>query len=190
MLIFLTIILISVLIHYFIYRYLNRSRYTDSLDFWDEGGLYTFFIACALGVMISVAVTDGVHQDKFVEKCEIIDSVKIYSINDSITTSGSFVLGTGTVDSDMCYYFYQEIENEHVDGKSYKLGKVESRKAQIVYITDDSEPRIEKHIHCETSDSFFLDYCVSCFACLSDEDIYFIYLPENSIIQSYTLDLQ
>lgn len=190
MLVFSVVFVVSILIFFVIYCYLNRSRYSSSLNFIEEFGLIAILFSITLAVIVSFSVSYAVDS-KSTYECEILETTDIYTVSDNININSSFILGSGTVNNNTCYYYYERVncDRHHNSDEIYKLGHIMANNAHIVYITDNSAPRIEKHLHYTTNHSVFLDKFVSCTSCgIFDTEIYYIYLPENSIIQSFVLD--
>jgi len=107
-------------------------------------------------------------------------STELVSLGDNTTLEGNFFLGTGSIDDEMYYFYYQK------DGDGYSFGKTKAAKA-VIYYSEDA-PRIDD-ISCERLSrwSWVFDP-VGCDLLYDMRDR--IYVPEGTIKENYILDLQ
>lgn len=91
---------------------------------------------------------------------------RIYSLEDTTSLHGRFVLGSGTVDMYPAFFFYREVGNG-----GYKLCDVDARNT-IVY-EDTDEPYIHVHrVECDTDGVYTAE----------------IHVPPGTIVRRMTLD--
>ena len=135
-------------------------------------GAVIIFICSSLGlVSCNKIASTFAKSETYVET-----STEIYALQDNIITSGTMFLGTGLVNGEPKYYIMQ-----HTD-EGYKLETYDTEEAIIVYI--DGPPRVD-HIH-----NYFTNPIVRFFCGDSGCNGYIIYIPENSIISNYEIDLK
>ena len=110
----------------------------------------------------------------------VIDKHIIYleNLSDNIGVSGEFFLGSGTINSEWQYTYYEKINN------SYYLKHIPAKNVPIIYTT--GEPRIEYYISNRT------DTTINLFAINMNGTTlphgYKIYIPKGSIKNNFTLD--
>lgn len=113
---------------------------------------------------------------------EIVDiPIDIVSFADGgIDIQGSMFLGSGYINSEPVYTYYYEIDG------GVKQGNIE---ADITTIVQDSNhpPQIIQHsvteTHCGEVDIWGYDSCGSAW-----NESYTVYIPEDSVVQSFVLD--
>ncbi len=85
----------------------------------------------------------------------------IYSLEDNLSTSGSFVLGAGSIDTDMYYFYYTKN-----DMNGFKLNKINSD--FVIIYQDTNKP----YINCKNN--------IDCD----------LHIPKNTIKIKYNLDMK
>ena len=107
---------------------------------------------------------------------ELIRSSSLTAIQDNSTISGSFFLGSGSIDGVMVYNYYVDSGNG-----AYSLETVKAEQAKIKYSDDVRVETYRPHSTNEflLSDVFFSDEA---------DKTYVFYVPEGSIANNYTLD--
>lgn len=113
----------------------------------------------------------------------VTKSIDIVYIQDNASEEGAFFLGTGGTSSEMNYYFYYE-----ESPGAYKMGRINRRKAKIVYT--ESDPRIE-YSSLIPADHWWnnFSFCVKCYDDFeSCQSRYTIYVPKGSIKRKFHLD--
>ena len=93
---------------------------------------------------------------------------EISSIEDLSGIHGSFVLGSGTIDSTAMFAYYRKVP----DG-AYKLEMIPSRQSLIYE---------------DTIKSYVVRHCIACSGGDFYGDIYDIHVPEGTIIKQFTLN--
>lgn len=168
---------------------------------------------CAWGIFSGVAI-------ETTKTTEIVASEKIVALQDKPSVSGSFFLGSGSVDNKNYYAFYYEAEN----GFKYMTLDAESTSnpVYIKYISSEfEEPHIDryaiverKHLNTDINPIWFSliafgEYGKYTAGEIFSEEItgaklfapsddpnyydnfrYEIHIPEGSIQQNYTIDLE
>lgn len=142
---------------------------------WD----YIWFIsilgslACgALTLIVATLIGTGISSNEIIYEETVMP---IVALEDNMTSSGTFFLGTGTVKSDVHYYFMTETEH------GYKLQNIAASKAYIKY---DTEPRIVIE-----NGSEFKHWYNNIWA-FPVSTHYTIYVPEGTILNNYNIDLK
>lgn len=158
------------------------------------GGALGFVLAFIICVF-SVVKTD------FVAKEELYSSNKIIALADNSNVSGHFFLGSGSVGQEEYYVYYTETP------RGYKQEKVRADSVYIKYISDNEYPHIEyfskvnqeiltkKPNNAWFSIVFYLGYKNIDVGCVISEGSpqyshTIIYIPEGSIQENYTIDLE
>jgi len=103
---------------------------------------------------------------------------KLVTFKDNNNISGSFFLGTGSIEGDLYYYYYKEVG----DGR-YISGKISSYRC-VINETDEVSPCIV---------SYKSEFGNKYWKLFSFPDKHFksdIYIPKNSIVRGFKLDLQ
>lgn len=88
-------------------------------------------------------VTVGTH----IDKNDIIKETEVYSLNDSIGTSGNFYLGSGHIESDIYIFYLVKSEN------GYKIEKIMSDYVEIVESDDYTDTACIKEYSMKTNKS-------------------------------------
>lgn len=102
------------------------------------------------------------------------ENIDIVALKDNSSISGSFFLGTGTVDGEMKYAYYLK------DGNGFKLESIDSDDVKIVY---GNHPHIKKESGCKSSWEWITP-------CIYNGDVVEIIVPEGSIMNNFKLDAE
>lgn len=97
----------------------------------------------------------------------------LIAMKDSAVVSGSFFLGTGRVDSDMCYIYLAETDK----GITPKTIKQATNNVYIMYT--DEQPHVE-----------YWDKISDPWRLREESPYYVFYLPEDSVINTFEIDLE
>lgn len=148
--------------------------------YFGEWFLLIFFVGF-LYVFISFGIyifTEGSDNFTHYEK----DSEwTIYALDDSIGASGRFFLGSGRIDSDIYYYYvYNTVHGQ-------KIGKLRASNVYLKY--DDDNHYIEKYNR-HYNDDLKTKLLVTQLFTKCEDSYYVIYIPEGSITNDFTVDLQ
>lgn len=198
----------------------NARKRNEEVDSFEVG------VAVVIGVMLAIMLdlcAWGIFSGVAIETTkttEIVASEKIVALQDNSTVSGSFFLGSGSVDNKNYYAFYYEAEN----GFKYMTLDAESslNPVYIKYISSESEaPRIDryaiverKHLNTDINPIWFSVIAFGQYGkyaageifleetkgpslfMSSDQPNYYdnfryeIHIPEGSIKTDYTIDLE
>lgn len=144
---------------------------------WEKYALASIGIGIllfGLTSLISVTIFTDVTEKEFYE----IESTEIYSVGLHDTTSGSFFLGCGNVNSEFVYTFYEKDSEDN-----YKLSYISCDKTTICE-TNNKKPCVVLYKSKLTRSSYMWSYG----ACqLSVAKKYVIYVPEGSIVQQFNI---
>lgn len=151
-------VILAIIISYLLER--RRAYWSDYFLSTIIGGMAGIF----LGFIIALIVPH-----KTLTKTTTFE---IENLQDNNSVSGSFFIGTGSIDGVMKYVFYHK-----VDG-GFKMMQLDYKDTIIKYSND--LPRVEK----------LCNYSESNFGVSFLRTIYVIYVPEGTIKQSYILDAQ
>lgn len=171
---------------------LRQNRPIFSKD--EEFSLFFAFIAtvCTFVVFLFVFyITNilsgdaifGYGKDTVTE--EYTSSWTITAMQDNIETNGRVYLTGGYINSDLYYrYFYPTRDG------GFKAGKIPANRTTIKY--SDGNYRIEKHDYkWKESESWIKLFTLLDADSFSYDDYYYVvYVPEGSIVQDFTFDLQ
>ena len=106
------------------------------------------------------------------------DEIQIYSLKDSVSASGTIVLGSGTVDSEIHYYYVEKTEEG-----GFKQNSVRSSDTTIFYLKEGESPYIEI-LERESAIGY-----LNAIHNGKTPNNYNIYLPEGSVIENdYKVD--
>ena len=165
-------ILVCVLL---IYWFIKNTKQNNScirlLCFSVFLAITIFIVICFLLFVSNSIAIQFAEYEPYIES-----SAEIMALQDNFTTSGQMFLGTGELKNELQYYVMQHT----VDG--YMIKNYPTDETHIVYI--DGPPRID-HIH-----NYFTNPIVRFFCGDSGCNGYIIYIPENSIISNYEIDLK
>ena len=186
-----------------------------------ESGLVIF---CTALIVIAIDLTAwGIYSCtaiEITEASEVVASTNLVTLQDNSSVTGSFFLGSGSLNNKTHYAFYYETDH----GYKYKTIDAESSSnpVYIKYISADEAPRIDQYsvVERETiTANGSRSWLVSIIAWFSyrqyapgdliseettgpamfassgnpnyyDSWRYEIYIPEGSVQQNYTIDLQ
>lgn len=145
---------------------------------WGEFDFVTFIQGTVANVLVGgmIAALLNLMTSPFVETEWSVESEhRLAAIQDGVVTSGSFFLGTGTVDGDPKFIYYQMNGNG-----GYTLESLSPRYATV--FQEDGEPRVVEYNG--TSDNPWISLMPKWGTDYKAE----FYVPEGSIINNYTLD--
>lgn len=103
---------------------------------------------------------------------------EIGALQDSGDYSGRFFLGSGTIDGDLSFFFYQR------EGGGYVARKAEGWRT-VIY-TDERERPYVATLRTAVSDPFWANFAMS----WGSQRLYALHVPPGSIVANYTLDLR
>lgn len=169
---FITLFIITFIVSLiFIFRYEKKKS-----DFDWENIIISFLLTIFSSLIITFvfgATIIGIYSLNVDKHEEENHYLYISSINRNSEISGSFFLGTGSVDEKNYYYFYYKSRY------GYKLDKITVKNSYIVE-TKHKKPEIVKVVDTYNQDVFIK---------LLDSNVkrYLIYVPENTIIKDFKL---
>jgi ABC-type uncharacterized transport system permease subunit len=102
-----------------------------------------------------------------------LDEKNLYSISDSLTVNGAFFLASGVVSGDLLYYYVTE------DTYGYRVHSVGAKKAFVKF--SDETPNIK--IYTFSLKNKLWGFCL-------DQYNFIITIPEGSITEKFSIDLQ
>lgn len=144
-------------------------------------GIISIPIFCAIGIIFGalVAMIMGIF-GLFLPTEEVVVSERlIYSLSDSNGINGSFVLGTGKVDSDLYFYYV-------VDGENGK--EIEKEKRENIIIVETYEETPYKKTTGERLKWKWLEWFMVDPNSLFDKTT--LTVPNETILQEYNVDLE
>lgn len=144
-------------------------------DGWNK--ILGFFLGLFVGIMVGVIIASligGIGHRVFPDKIteEVSNTRYLEVVQDNSTISGSFFLGCGSINGEMFYSFYEQVNKDE-----FKLDKIRYDNATIKIIRDGSKPRIEIiHKKWQTNWGIWNNY----------RNV--IYVPNGTIKNVYNLD--
>lgn len=167
------IITLSLLVAVFVAIVVIKDTY-GYVEFFD------FLLGIFMGILIGAVVFVFAAIPAFFLETETVDPHKteIYSIKDNAKASGSFVLGTGTVDENQYFYFVEEkagfktISKASVEDSKMKEGSY----AKPYVLTYDVQYK-------SAIARFF-------YGKRTGKNTYEFYLPEDTITTDYKIDME
>jgi len=136
-------------------------------------------ICCGLFLGLGIVLMITIIKSEIAGKEYVPEPPKqIIALQDNMTISGRFFLGTGTVGGEMAYYYFAK------DEIGAKMGHVPMTETHVIESTD-AEPSVQKFK--ARYKSAFLRFN---FVLLGDYAKYRITVPPGSIIREYTVDLK
>jgi len=152
---------------------------TEDFD-WSLGEFVLLFFVILFSGMIGVLLSLGVAALIPGTYETTSETYKLEALQDNNGgASGSFFLGSGTIDSKMKYVFYYES-----DKNKYKMGQVDYEDATVTYVDEYVEPNVIKYAD-ELTDAFINNFTVN-----FRSPWYDINIPKGSIKSGYMLDAQ
>jgi uncharacterized membrane protein len=165
------ILTVIVAIIYFAYEWF--TGYYDGGEFV-VASLIVIMWAVAL-VILFVTISSAVCDATCDKTWYTYDDTKIYALQDDVLEQGRFFLGSGYIDSRLKYFYVEDTEI------GYVIRNVNADNTYIQYT--DGE------YHMETQSYKFNHWLPKLIAIpFSARQIF--YIPEGSIVQNYTIDLQ
>lgn len=148
----------------------------------EEGGAFTgLLLGCLAGLVLTVIVSAIASSMPGEKEIITIKTTPIYAFQDNLNIKGYRTLVSGYINEVLCYYYTYQT----TDG-GYKVGHVEQNNATIYYITNEEDCRMEirethfkNPIHNWVAEPF-----------TEENVLYAFYIPEDSIITEYNVDLQ
>ena len=149
-------------------------------DNWSDWGdvIMTFFgsLLSGFGILMIVLIISSAVCDATCDKTwYTYEDTKIYALQDNVSEEGRFFLGSGQVKGKLKYFYVEETD------VGYTIRDVVSDNTYIQYT--DGECHMEKQSY-EFNHWFAKLIAVP----LSSRQIF--YIPEGSIVQNYTIDLE
>jgi hypothetical protein len=141
------------------------------------GDLFTRIIFSLLGLVLGIAISMGFGALPVEKVYKLTGQEYLYALQDKTGVSeGSFFLGCGSIDSKEYYYYYKKVSEN-----SFKMGKIETEDALV--IEDDNEtPRIETYMQRWKNENWY-------WLGIPAKEKIKVYIPKNSIVSKYKLDL-
>ena len=148
----------------------------------DEGPGSAIGALCLLGILfgavgaliISLPAT-YIMSDDYIETHEIV------SLKDGTGSTGSFFLGSGSLDGDATFFYYQRVSG------GFELKSVDADDTTIIF--SDENPRVEQD--CTKFNNNFFTWPVAEFPTDHEcEGDYKIYVPADSITTKFVLDAE
>lgn len=127
-------------------------------------GMVTFIGGMIMNAIIQTAVT-GTHY-------EVSQTYELHTLHDSSGTTGSFFLGSGTIDSKPVFMYYEK------QGDSYFLRHADADFATVIEST--STPHVDKLVERANNKWWGLAFGAG-------HSVNF-YVPKGSVVSNYTLD--
>lgn len=146
--------------------------YGDELELAILGALFGGIIGFAIGIIIALAIPSKMET--------VIDTYYLEALQDNNNVSGSFFLGSGSINGEIKYVFYYE-----TDG-GYRMEQLSYDKTLIKYTNET--PKVEFYRQ-EQTDAFINKFSVRVRGCGCDSKN-IIYVPKGTIKQNYNLDAQ
>jgi len=156
--------------------YAVTAAWTDS---WNElfdkvmTTFFSLFMAVAAGALTFTILQllmygiVGEHMEKTGES-------DLASLADNQGTSGSFFLGSGSIDDEPVFYYYER------NGDEYTLEHVNADEAVVIETTDD--PRVEFYSPVSNNEFWYIGG-------FGESTVKF-YVPEGSVLNNYNLDAE
>jgi hypothetical protein len=148
----------------------------------DNGIIFSAIFSIFLSVIVFLIVGSCVYViDEHLVPDEAVvikrtKSQELVSLEDKNIIQGGFVLGTGKINNNDYYYYVVETD------KGHKIDKVSINNCYIRY-TDDN-PRIEEY-----RGRAFKDWVMWIYA-MPSKHYYIVYVPKNTIVTDYCIDLK
>jgi hypothetical protein len=144
------------------------------------GGVFNTFLSILIGVFVGVMLLlcSSIICAPLVETEHVkVKTTEIVALKDNNELSGSFFLGSGCVDENTRYYYMENTER----GK-----RMRDISAENAYLNESNSetPRIE------TYQSEWKNKAWNLIAFPSEGGYYKIYIPENSIITDFEVDME
>ena len=136
-----------------------------------------WFLIALVSAYLVLSVSSATLGTIIPSKQTEISREKIYSIQDNLTQQGSFVLGSGQIDTSLSYFY--TVKNE-------KGAKIESVSSKITYIQESSEDPVIVKYNPEFENKWFL--LISSPKYLDKECI--LTVPEKTVVQEYNINSQ
>lgn len=158
------------------------SKYDKPFDcngFWGSLGFSGLMALIGLIAGMILSLILGATFAGFGAETRVLsqETKALYALADGSEISGSFFLGSGSIDDNMRYVYIVETE-----GKGYKMETVNINSAYIQY--SDEEPTV-------TITSYMFDSRVLNFFGIYPASTEYIFrVPEGSITNSYVIDLE
>ncbi len=146
--------------------------------FTDFGDVLTGFLYSLLGGIVSLLVLLAFFLLSFSPVESLYSPVNIVSLQDSNTIEGSFVLGSGNIDEELTYTFCYGNETD-----GFQVKQVVAKNCVIKY-TDNQPYYQQKASHFNWFGKLLWGR-----ERISQES-YILYVPEDTIITEYNIDLQ
>lgn len=133
-------------------------------------GFMTFIVTGFISLCIASWIGCSEYESgNYVDKINF--DTEIIALSDKSSVGGSFFLGCGSI-SDNMYYYY--ISN---DTNGYRTHKIKAENAYVKY-TDETPHIVSHSTDIQNEWGFYID------------DYYVIWIPEGSILQQYSVDIQ
>ncbi|MEK4824508.1 hypothetical protein NSS71_08115 [Niallia sp. FSL W8-0951] len=162
-------VIIGIYLIYGIIEYINWGGFDEIIEAFIGGALLSLLYCVILFVIVMFLPYTYTQSHSF----------EIYALKDNSSINGRFFLGTGNVDGNQVYSFIKKEDG----GKKVSSISVDSA---IVYEGENESPRIDAydpHIKSKIARKLFGDMAFG-------DSKYKIYIPDNSMINEYKVDME
>ena len=163
------ILFIIVVLIYLVYKETEKNK-SEADKEWDILYLVPLFIGIVMLVTILPPILENVVTPEYNMSPD--ETTNIVSLDTVSGLSGSFFLGSGSIENKPVYYFY-----EQQDDGGFRLDHIDVTDTTTLYQTNNVSPRIEKY-------NAKLDPLAILFFLHYDPE-YKVIVPENSIVKEF-----
>lgn len=137
-------------------------------------GIAGFFGSVFLVLMIGVVFYFVLGECFTADTVYETETHPLLALSDHMDTSGHFFLGTGTIKESQQYFFIEQLNET-----DYQKSNVPCNKSVLRF---SSEPRIER-VKCRNSSAIIN------FFFYTSRMVYYIYIPSDSVVYQFSIDL-
>lgn len=149
--------------------------------FWDEDEhpiIVKIMIVITVSGLIATIIASIFYTNSIGDSTKCTANQTIVNLKDNRDIKGQFFMRRGYIDTEAYYYYYYI-----TDTGSYRENKIRADKCEIVYT--NSTPHIEIY---QTPDENLLNYWL--LYLLESDEYYKIYVPEGSITDDFSIDME
>ncbi len=161
---------------------------------YEENGimLWEVIVSSIIGAILSliiVGITTKIIRDNASTHLELseVRYLKAFADNTNGNINGNFFLGSGSINSSPEYYYYYFVDSAKTTVKMDEMSATSNEQPVYIIESDSTTPRVEIYRNVFNSNTnFFLKNSRH----YREIGKYIIYVPKNSILTNFNLDLK
>lgn len=150
----------------------------DEWDFGEPGiAIFFGFLFGSIGAFLAGSMLNLLGAWIVGDHSELEVKHELLALSDTTGPSGSFFLGTGSVNEEASFFYYEKLE------RGAHLTHVDADDAIIIEESDLDEPYVDVLVQHSNNTFWFSDF-------IAEDESYEFHIPKGSIATNYSLDAE